>query len=161
MSQPILKRRLNPLLLISTVAALALLAGVSVIAQDQIAKAQQNVSQTAEELSEAEDRIQELSLENKNLSVRLNSVNHSLTETKSELEETRQELDNKTEEAENLQNQLDSREDFNQLGSDQSDTVDNINSSLEVVCTFGAPFDGEDADLARTECLNWGHEVGG
>lgn len=159
MSQPILKRRLNPLLLISTVAALALLAGVSVIAQDQIAKAQQNVSQTAEELKEAEDRIQELSLDNKNMSVRLNSLNHSLTETESELEQARQELENKTEEVENLQNQLDSQEGFNELGSDQSTTVEDINSSLEVVCTFGSPFGGEDADLARTECLNWGHEV--
>lgn len=161
MSQPILKRRLNPLLLISTVAALALLAGVSVIAQDQIAKAQQNVSTTAQELEEAENRIQELSLENKNLSVRLNSINHSLDETESELEETRQELENRTEEVENLQNQLDSQEEFTELGSGQSDTVDDINDSMEVICTFGTPFSGEDADLARTECLDWGHEVGG
>jgi septal ring factor EnvC (AmiA/AmiB activator) len=152
MAQPILKRRLNPLLLISTVAALSLLAGVAVISQDRIAAAQQNVSETTQQLQDAQDRVQELSLQSENKTRRMNALESNLTSTYSELQTLQEELENKTQRIQSLQNQLEEQ----QENQEQSNTIQNMNESLGIVCAL---YSG-DSNTAEENCNEWNHEVG-
>jgi chromosome segregation ATPase len=152
MAQPILKRRLNPLLLISTVAALSLLAGVAVISQDRIAAAQENVSKTMENLSDAKEKIQQLSVESENKTKKINNLQSNLTSTYSEIQTLQEGLDNKTQRLQTLQNQLEEQ----QESQEQADTIQNINESLDIVCAL---YSG-DSNTAEENCNEWNHEVG-
>jgi septal ring factor EnvC (AmiA/AmiB activator) len=161
MAQPILKRRLNPFLLISTVAALSLLAGVSVLYQSQIADAETNVSETNQELREAQNEIQRLSLERENATRKLNNLNKSLRETEKELDTTEGELKNKTERIEELENNLAQQENSQFAGQDSREKIRNMNTSLQVLCQWGEPASEENRLSMRSACNKWGHELGG
>ena len=152
MAQPILKRRLNPLLLISTVAALSLLAGVAVISQDRIATAQKNVTETTAQLKDARELIDELQVEKENKSRKINGLRSNLTETYNALQQSEEEIENKTEEVQSLQTRLDQQEE----ALDQSETVEGLNESLNFIC---AVYEGGQ-NAIEEECTKWNHEVG-
>lgn len=155
MAQPILKRRLNPLLLISTVAALSFLAGVSVIAQDQISQANQNASETQEKLAEARTEVKHLTKEKRKLSDQIKSLNNTISSLNSELEEKKGKIENKTEKISELEEKVD---EFGGITrSEGSETVKKMNHSIDVICNFGDPANGEEPSLALDECNKWGY----
>jgi septal ring factor EnvC (AmiA/AmiB activator) len=151
MAQPILKRRLNPLLLISTVAALSLLAGVAVLSQDQISKAQQNVSETMSELKSAETEESRLRAEIANLTNRTRSMNEEISTLKGQLNNTKQQLENKTDRINTLESQLDEQ----RRALNQSDTIQDLNSSLSIICYQQQTPN----DVVEDECEQQGHET--
>ncbi|MFB6207943.1 MAG: hypothetical protein ABEJ69_01190, partial [Candidatus Nanohaloarchaea archaeon] len=75
METPLLKRRLNPFLLISTVLVLSLLAGMSVVYQSQLHDLVSSKKDLSQELQQKNQRIAELEARNSNLSSRLSTLN--------------------------------------------------------------------------------------
>ncbi|MEF8880443.1 MAG: hypothetical protein V5A72_01260 [Candidatus Nanohaloarchaea archaeon] len=165
MAQALLKRRLNPLLLISVVAALSLLAGVSVIYQDQLndkiteidnleeekLNLNKSLNQTEWKLSLKESELQDTTLE-------LGSVKDNLSDVKEERENLSDRLGDRKVEIDNLE------EEVRELESNLSDfegvkaEVDALNASLGEIC---GELDPENATDAEDECEEWGYEAGG
>lgn len=159
MAQPLLKRRLNPLLLISTVAALVLVAGVSVIALDRIDQMQEERKQVAEQLQDKNQTIQELEAEKQNMSTTLEQFRKNYSTMKSEVKKKESIIENRTEKIQNLQQKVEDTQTDVSLGVDM-DAVRQLNNSLEAVCKFGAPFSGSSPEMAAGICQRHGHEVG-
>jgi chromosome segregation ATPase len=151
MAQPILKRRLNPLLLISTVAALSLLAGVAVLAQDQMADVQQERSNVEQQLQDALSEAERLRAEIGNKTARIRQMNGNISQLSEKLNRTESELENKTERINELESQLDEQ----RQALNQSETIQEMNESFSFVC---AVIQTDDPSM-RDECNEWGHQV--
>jgi len=155
MSEFMLKRRLNPVLLVSTVAALSLLAGLSVISQDQINERQDRVQQLEEQRSNLNQSVNRLESQLNNETVkntRLKQNNSRLQNLKEQLEKN---LSEKNNEIDNLSNRLE------EARSKIPDVnVTGLNSSFRDVCFLGQPWNqSEEDELAAEECEEWGHQV--
>ena len=159
MAQPILKRRLNPFLLISTVAALSLLAGVAVISQDRIAAVQEEKNTWQERFNERNNTIQRLSLENENKSRQINALEQNISNTAQELNNVRSELQNKTERIENLEQQLDQQSQQSSFDASAQETIRQLNSSIGVICQWSDPESGVNGQYAASECQNYGYDM--
>jgi septal ring factor EnvC (AmiA/AmiB activator) len=159
MAQPILKRRLNPFLLISTVAALSLLAGVAVISQDRIAAVQEEKNNWQEKFNERNNTIQRLSLENENKSRQITALEQNISETTQELNTARSELQNKTERIENLEAQLDQQSQQSSFDQSARETIRELNSSIQIICEWGDPESGVEGQTAASECQNYGYDM--
>ena len=159
MAQPLLKRRLNPLLLISTVAALVLVAGVSVVALDRIDEMQEERKQAVQQLQDKNQTIQELEAEKQDMSNMLEQFKENYTTTKSKVKEKESIIQNKTEKIQDLQQQLEDEQTEVSLGAD-TDDLRQLNNSLEAVCKFGDPTTGSEPETATGICQRYGHEVG-
>lgn len=131
MRTPVLKRRLNPFLLVSTVLILSLLAGLSVLYQDQLSQLVSDKQQLETELEQKNSRISELEKENSNLSSELQSTENDLQEYinlyKSEKQQ-REELEDRISEVESNLGDLENR--TTELEND----VAALNSSLGSIC---------------------------
>ncbi len=158
MAQPILKRKLNPLLLISTVAALALLAGVSVIAQDRISNISSNLNEAKQNSSELQKKVKSLQLGKKNKSNDIDDLEDQVKSLRSEKNNLTEKIERKDEKIQELENQ---ETDLSGLEDSGRDKLREINKSLEEVCILGAPFGGESPVAAENACQEWGHEAGG
>jgi len=154
MAQPILKRRLNPLLLISTVAALSLLAGVSVLYQDQISQSGEELNQIQNEKTELNNTVRRLEAEKQNQSVEINRLQDRVETLNTEKDSLNDTIQQKNQEISNLESRLQEvREE-----AKNSDQVDSINQSLATVCALGETWKLE--DRAREDCQEWGHQIG-
>lgn len=155
MSEFMLKRRLNPVLLVSTVAALSLLAGLSVIAQDQINERQDRVQQLEQQRSNLNQSVNRLESQLNNETVR----NTQLKQNNSRLQNLREQLEGNLSERDNeIDNLSDQLEDAKARIPDVN--VTELNASLEEVCFLGEPWNQSDGDeLAAEECKEWGHQV--
>lgn len=92
MEAPLLKRRLNPFLLISTVVVLSLLAGLSVLYQSELndlVTERKNLSATLEDRNQ---KINELETEVDNLTDRRSELNQSLVNLQSSLAERQSQI---------------------------------------------------------------------
>lgn len=155
METPLLKRRLNPFLLVSTVLVLSLLAGLSVVYQSQLNDLVSSKKDLKTRLDQKENVIQSLKDERSNLSTQVSDLNQSLEKTNSIISskesristlETR--LDNKTRFIENrtrLIQRLDS-----QLGN-ETVRAQNLSQSLSVICSGGSNL----TETAKQECNEW------
>jgi len=141
----LLKRRLNPFLLLTTVIGLSLLAGLSIIYQTQFDEVTSEKQSLEEKLVEAEAE-----LENKRQNTTsLETRNNELQTEVSELEE---QLNNQDESAEGLESEVERlesenselqderneyRSDFNTVRSDLRticDDEDNLNENSRLIC---------------------------
>ncbi|MFB6159268.1 MAG: hypothetical protein ABEJ95_06465 [Candidatus Nanohalobium sp.] len=157
MSTPILKRRLNPLLLISTVAALSLLAGVSVVYQDKLSEAHDIKREINQSLQEKSREVERLEAVVSNRTARLSSLKDNVSRLKkvvedksSELERVRDMLGERNSTVKDLRNRLEEE----RAEPNMSKTVERLNTSLAVVCTRLSPSDDE-----SEWCTRHGHEV--
>ena len=155
MAAPILRRRLNPLLLISIVASLSLIAGGTVL--------------FTEKMEQKNDRIEELQDEKYTLNESLNNKTERLSRVKENLNGTKnrtknlnsrisgleEKLGNKTQRIRNLQDQIkEQREDLN-----RSKTIQNLNESLQFIC-YHESNEGSLLSASESECSKRGIKVG-
>lgn len=152
MAQPLLKRRLNPLLLISTVAALSLLAGVAVVSQDQISEKQDVVSTLRDNNTRLATEINRQDARISNLSIKLRQYEGDLGELRAEKQNLSDTVDEKNDRINTLESQLSEAEQT----SDQSELVQDLNSSLAAICTQASP-----SNIEINTCDDHGHTLGG
>ena len=152
MAQPILKRRLNPFLLISTVVALSLLAGVAVISQDQISQKQNQISNLQNDNSRLEKQVNSLNSEIGNETVQIQTKNDNLTRMQNKVQELQSNLSTKKEEIQKLQNQVEQNQ-----RSNQSNALEEMNTSLQTVCFLGESW--QSRNIAVENCQQWGHNI--
>lgn len=158
---PVLKRRLNPFLLASTVLVLALLAGLSVVYQGQledVLQTQENLSSTLEEKNSRIDtlelRVSNLTNETSVLEQNVDKYVNRSENLKSEVSTLETEIDKLEDDKENLEDKISG------LRSDKEDlrdTIDNINGTLELICD-DVNSTVEDGDV---RCDRWGHDFKG
>ncbi len=145
MKTPMLKRRLNPFLLISTVLILSLLAGLSVLYQGQLDNVVSQKEDLSEELQEKNERIAELQQETTNLTM-------ELEDTESELDRYVDLYESENERREELQQEVDFLE--GELGQfSGGGTVSEINQSLDMMCELHLSETGD----KPIHCTQWGH----
>ena len=152
MAQPLLKRRLNPFLLISTVAALSLLAGVSVLYQDQISQKTSQVEDINQTRVELQATIDEQEVRIENQSRQMNALENNIQQLQDERQEINSTLTEKEETIQDLQRQL---RDANQ-NEELETRIDNMNESIGFFCYNMDTQSDEFLD----ECSQWGYEVG-
>ena len=155
MAESILKRRINPFLLISTVVALSLLAGLAVISQDQINERQDKVQQLEEDKEKLNQTVNRLNstIQNKTIkNTQIKQNNSRLQYLKDQLENN---LSEKEDEIDNLSDQL---EDVK--NQEPEINLTELNSSFNQVCFIGKPWNQSDGDeIAAEECEEWGHQI--
>lgn len=152
MAQPILKRRLNPLLLISTVAALSLLAGVSVLYQDQISQRGDRLNQVESEKNELNNTIDRLEAEKQNQTVEINRLEDRIDTLNTEKDSLNDTIQQRNQEISNLESQLDEA----QRNSASEERVESLNTSLGVMCSQISP-----SNVGVNQCDDHGHSIGG
>jgi len=109
MEAPLLKRRLNPFLLVSTVVVLSLLAGLSVLYQSELndlVTDRKNLSSTIEEKN---SRIASLESQVNNLSTRSSDLNQSVKNLREGLAERISTIEEKNSTVERLRNDLEDK----------------------------------------------------
>jgi len=159
MSKTLLKRRLNPFLIASTILVLSLLAGLSVMWQGQL----QNVNEekgalegTIEEknqrIAELENRTSDLQNETSTLRGELDRYTGLYEEADSERESLENEISDLESDIEDKENEISGLEsDIDNL----EDTITSINASLYEICTDTNTTLSEDSE---DECKEWGHD---
>lgn len=132
MKTPMLKRRLNPFLLASTVLVLSLLAGLAVTWQGQLSELVSEKKNLSTELEEKNSRIEKLEAEKSNLTEK----SSTLAETVSQLKGLNSQLNATIKEKEakiiSLENIIDDKEqDIKDLNETNEELRDNL-SAMEV-----------------------------
>ncbi len=138
MKTPLLKRRLNPFLLATTVLVLSLLAGLSVIYQDQLNAVLSDNQELQDELNEKSQEISELE-------DTVSDREEQLSETESDLENFIEEADEQETRASELETELTRLEtDQSNLESENENLTEendllhadlgSINNTLEHIC---------------------------
>lgn len=153
MKNPVLKRRLNPFLLATTVLVLSLLAGLSVMYQGQLSDILSDKKDLQENLEEKRNQVSNLQAENANLTQEIEQKERRLNNLSSESQSLESEV-------ESLNNEVDTLEARNSNLQDEVIDLENktkeINESLELVCKFYWENISE-GTYTREECVKWGH----
>ena len=155
MESPMLKRRLNPFLLATTILVLSLLAGLSVMYSGVIEDKVEQTNQLNSTLDQKNQEISELQAENSNLT--------------QELEQEESRADSLATESSNLESEINSlEEDIDQLESEKSDleieveglenTTEDLNMSISIIC---ADDENNLTETSQDQCDDWGHEYQG
>lgn len=153
MEAPMLKRRLNPFLLATTILVLSLLAGLSVmysgVIEDKVEQTR-NLNETLEQKNQKlADLKQEKAELNKKLTNRQQDVDRYVSivrDLNSTVEELKTEKANLESEVENLEANL----------SNTSDTLEDLNTTFGLVCST----EGENlSETNEQRCENWGHDI--
>jgi len=138
METPLLKRRLNPILRISTVLTLALIAGMSVVYQDQLNNLVSDNKDLQQQLEDRKQTIEGLESENEDLEDRastLNSTSNQLQELIDEKNQTIEEQDSTItslrDDNQDLENQV---EGLNSTVVDLEANISEIENDLEDIC---------------------------
>lgn len=153
MSTPLLKRRLNPFLLASTVLVLSLLAGLSVMYQGQLSQLVDTRSDLSSELEQKNQRLSKLQEENSELRSSLRNINTRLNQSIRESENLQRKVNNLESENSELETRI---ENLSAEVGNLSETVDEVNESLEYVCEVN---DNNLTEESQEHCNYWGHEV--
>lgn len=159
MNTPVLKRRLNPFLLATTVLVLSLLAGLSVMYQGQLSDILSDKNSLEQQLEDKNQRLSDLQAENANLSQELQQKNNRISNLASESSNLESEVNSLEDDIETLESQNTELEiEISALENETENlnlTVTRINLSLGEIC--------EDdyynmTDSSQDECDQWGHE---
>ena len=154
---PLLKRRLNPFLLASTVLVLSLLAGLSVMYQGQLSDLVGDKKSLNEEIEQKTQEIAELENETSRLSTQLETaqsdrgqLQNQLTDREAQIDSLNTQIADKNQEISGLEDERDSLE--TELAEAESN-ASTFYDELEVVCQ--AP-DENLTDLGDEFCDNRG-----
>lgn len=153
MKSPMLKRRLNPFLLATTILVLSILASLSVLYQGQLSNILQEKNNLSEELEERDSKINNLEQENSNLSDTVNSQAERIETYQNEKDLLESQLDSINSTVQSLREQVDDLEAEN---AEIRDQMENLNDTMFVICTSNNTIDnGEDL------CSDHGHSYEG
>lgn len=161
MNTPVLKRRLNPFLLATTVLVLSLLAGLSVMYQGQLSDILSDKNNLEQQLEDSKERISTLEAENANMSQQIQEKDNRISNLASESSSLESEVNSLESDVSTLENQnADLESDISELESKNDNLTlsrDMINLTLETICENGNNTiqDGED------HCEEWDHQYEG
>jgi len=151
MKAPMLKRRLNPFLLASTVLILSLLAGLSVLYQGQLKQTVSQNKNLTQKLQDQNDRIQSLQAENTNITEKLSNKKDSLSTLQRLYNGLKKDRDSLKSEVSKLQGKKNALE--TNL-TDARQQIQSINQTLDDVCSLA--WDNM-TSLGRDQCEAQGH----
>lgn len=158
METPLLKRRLNPILLISTVLTLALIAGMSVIYQDQLNNLVSNNKDLQQQLEEKEQTIENLESENKDLEERASTLNSTSNQLQDLIDEKNQTIEDQESTITNLRNENQEIEDqvegLNSTVTELEANISEIENDLQGICENG---DNNLTDGSEQTCESYGY----
>jgi chromosome segregation ATPase len=153
MTTPLLKRRLNPFLIASTILVLSLLAGLSVMWQGQLSNLQGEKKNIKSELEQKEQRLANLQAEKSNLSEKLQTTGSSLDQLRSDYSSLETERDQLKKEVSNLEDEVDQKEstitDLENETDSLEENLTEVRTDFRTVCSN----DGNNlTDSAETAC---------
>ncbi len=161
MNTPVLKRRLNPFLLATTVLVLSLLAGLSVMYQGQLSDILSDKNNLEEQLEDKKQEVSNLEAENSNLSQEIQEKDNRISNLASESSSLESEVSSLESDVETLETEL-SQKDAEILElENQTDElelqIEYMNLTIEEICENGNNTiqDGDD------RCEEWSHEYEG
>lgn len=149
MEPPMLRRRLNPFLLISTVLILSLLAGLTVIYQDTLANVEDRKQDLKDQVNQTEQEIKQLEADKRNLTRQIRDKEDEISRLDSLLDSKEQEVQQLSQRITTLENQL-----------ENADTTSNV--TRQVNDTLGRVCIDEKSTLSDTVvklCRLEGHET--
>ena len=161
MNTPVLKRRLNPFLLATTVLVLSLLAGLSVMYQGQLSDILSDKNSLQQQLEERNQEVSNLQAENSNLSQQIQEKDNRISNLASESSNLESEVESLESDVSTLETELSEREEeILQLEDRNTNlTVDlaAMNETLRDICSSenNTINDGDD------NCEEWGHDFEG
>lgn len=161
MNTPVLKRRLNPFLLATTVLVLSLLAGLSVMYQGQLSDILSDKKSLEDKLDDRNQEISNLEAENSNLSEQLQEKDNRINNLASESSSLESEVNSLESDIDTLELQKIELEDEITLLENQTeslnDTIEMMNVTIGLICSGenNTIEDGED------KCEDWNHEFEG
>ena len=128
MKTPMLKRRLNPFLLATTILVLSILAALSVLWQGNLSDLQTEKNNLSQTLEEKNQRIQTLQMENSNLTQRIDNLENDVQTYTGENELLRSQIDSLNSTVENLQN-------YNSRLQEENEELSGLNDTLGDICS--------------------------
>ena len=158
METPLLKRRLNPFLLISTVVVLSLLAGLSVLYQSELndlVTDRKNLSSTLEEknsqIADLESQVNNLSSRSSDLNQSVENLRTSLTQKINTLEQKNSTIDRLRE---SVAGNNDTIEALRQENRELNSTVKDMRLDFGTLCEG----DSNLTDSGQETCEDYGFE---
>lgn len=158
METPLLKRRLNPFLLISTVVVLSLLAGLSVLYQSELndlVTDRKNLSSTLEEknsqIADLESQVNNLSSRSSDLNQSVENLRTSLTQKINTLEQKNSTIDRLRE---SVAGNNDTIEALRQENQELNSTVNDMRLDFGILCEG----DSNLTDSGQETCEDYGFE---
>lgn len=159
MDTPVLKRRLNPFLLATTVLVLSLLAGLSVMYQGQLSDILSDKNSLQDQLEEKNQQVSNLQAENSNLSQKIQEKDNRISNLASESSNLESEVESLESDVSTLETELSEREEeilrLEDENEDLNITVSRLNLSIGQICENDYTNMTEDS---QDECDQWGHE---
>lgn len=154
MKSPMLKRRLNPFLLATTILVLSILASLSVLYQGQLSSILQEKNNLSETLEQRQERIENLELENENLTEEVSEKEDRIADYENEIDLLDSQIDNLNSTVQSLRSSLEQLETEN---ADLREQVGDLNDTMFVICDSNETYieNGED------QCNRYGHEYRG
>lgn len=164
MAEKILKRRLNPLLMISTLAALSLLAGVAVLSQDQISQRETDINSLSQERKDLKSKINRLESLSENRSVKIKNKDNQISKLEETIQNQNKSLIDEKDRVNQLKIQLKDQEtqkaklnetiqNLRNETISYKDQVNNLEDSLKLVCK--SEFNKTKYEDAAEECDKW------
>ena len=158
METPLLKRRLNPILLISTVLTLALIAGMSVVYQDQLNNLVSDNKDLKQQLEEREQTIENLESENEDLEDRASTLNSTSNQLQDLIDEKNQTIEQQESTITSLESENQELEDqvegLNSTVIELEANISEIENDLEDICENG---DNNLTDSSDETCEDYGY----
>ena len=158
METPLLKRRLNPILLISTVLTLALIAGMSVVYQDQLNTLVSDNKELEQQLEDKKQTIENLKAENKDLEDRASTLNSTSNQLRDLIDEKNQTIEQQESTITSLRDQnqeLETQvEGLNSTVTELEANISEIKNDLQSICENG---DNNLTDDSDQTCGDYGY----
>ena len=156
-----LKRQLNPFLLVTTVLVLSLLAGLSVIYQDQLNTVLSDNQELQDEIDDKSDEINSLEEDRSNLEDDLSDTEDDLQNFIDESESLESEVDSLETEIDSLETDLSVLEQEKENISEEKEEIEidlaGLNSTLRDICENS----NNEIEKGDQECSSWGHTYEG
>lgn len=150
METPLLKRRLNPFLLVSTVLILSLLAGLSVLYQGHLNNVETKKKDLKQQLQEKKERIAEIKQQKTNLST-------EVRETEDELQRYIDLYKTEKKQRKELQEQVKSLESQIENIQSSGSALEDLNNTLAVICIDS---NNQLTSDSISRCHSHGHDTG-
>lgn len=159
MKEHLLKRKLNPFLLITTVLVLSILAGLSVMYQSELSNLVSTRNTLQNELNQQTEKAKSLQNMNENLNSTIRTLEESISEKNQEINQKDQTISDLQENLEQTETRLERIESqysaINGTVDELNSTIDTLNYSLGVICSNNTLVD-EYGD-AEVQCSARGH----
>jgi len=154
METPMLKRRLNPFLLATTILVLSILASLSVLYQGQLSNILQEKNDIRETLEERNQKIQEMESKNENLSEKVSSQKEDIQTYIDDNKLLESQIDSLNSTLQSLESQLKKVKDERDGAQDK---LESINGTLQLICSN----ENNTVEGGEAKCGRWDHSYEG